>query len=205
MAEHKLLGIILAAGLCLVGGIFMVIDWNTAKPEGPEDAAVAVVAPDSADPSAQPKAAEPTVSPTPLSGKIVVSKRPVEVLASPSASAAAMYGFPAGRPFRVLGGDGNYVKIQDVKSGASGWIEKAALAPAPPPVPAAAQRANRRDGRPTATNAKPRKNTNAKPRKKKTRSDTSTAAAEPEPAPKPKRRGLFGGGGPFGGLFGGGG
>lgn len=192
MAEHKLLGIIVAVGLCIVGAIFMVIDWNSASPEDPESATVAVATPDPAEPSAQPQEEHP-VSPTPLSGKIVVSKRPVEVLASPSASASAVFGFPAGRPFRVLGGDGDYVKIQDLRSGASGWIEEAALEPAPPPAPAATQ------SRTTTKKA------GATAKRRTSRPDPATVAAEPEPKPEPKRerRGLFGGGGPFGGLFGG--
>ena len=67
---------------------------------------------------------------------ILVSRQPVSVLASPSASAPTMYGFPAGRPFRVIGRDGGFTHIQDLKSSASGWIEEAALAP-PPRVPTA--------------------------------------------------------------------
>lgn len=189
MAEHKLLGIIVAVGLVIVGGIFMVIEWNSATPDGPEGATVSVVTPDEAEAPAQQQAPEPTLSPTPLSGKIVVSKRPVEVLASPSASASAMFGFPAGRPFRVLGGDGNYVKIQDLKSGASGWIEEAALAPAPPPVPAAS---TRRGGTSPKPSGSPTRRRAASP-------DTSTAAAEP----KPKRQRAKPFGGLFGGLFGG--
>jgi hypothetical protein len=193
MAEHKLLGIIVAVGLVIVAAIFMVIDRHSSSPDDPEDATVAVAAPEPTEPSAQPQVEYP-VSPTPLSGKIVVSKRPVEVLSSPSASASAVFGFPAGRPFRVLGGDGDYVKIQDLRSGASGWIEEAALEPAPPP--AAKQRA-------TGTSTKKTTTTGAAPKRKQTSSDTSTAAAEPKPEPKRQRRGLFGGGGVFGGLFGG--
>ena len=34
---------------------------------------------------------------------IFVTKRPVEVLAGPSSSASVLYGFPAGRPFRLIG------------------------------------------------------------------------------------------------------
>ena len=47
----------------------------------------------------------------PGAGMILVSRKPVEVLASPSASAPAMYGFPAGRPFRVIGREGGFVQI----------------------------------------------------------------------------------------------
>ena len=42
-----------------------------------------------------------------------------------------MYGFPAGRPFRVIGREAGFVQIQDLKSSASGWIDEAALAPPP--------------------------------------------------------------------------
>jgi hypothetical protein len=47
----------------------------------------------------------------PDAGMILVARRPVQVLASPSASAPAMYGFPAGRPFRVIGREGGFVQI----------------------------------------------------------------------------------------------
>lgn len=197
MAEHKILGIVVAAGLLIVGAIFMLIEWNSASSEDPNPASVAVVTPEPAEPSSEPRAEHP-VSPVPLSGKVVVSKQPIEILASPSASASALYGFPAGRPFRVLGGDGDYVKVQDVRSGASGWIEEAALKPAPPPEPRATS---------TRSTTKPA-NQASQPRKK--RSSSATASAKPKPKPKPQavpkqeRRGLFGGNGPFGGLFGGG-
>jgi hypothetical protein len=44
------------------------------------------------------------------SGRILVSKQPVAVLASPSSSAPTLYGFPAGRPFRVIGRDGGFAQ-----------------------------------------------------------------------------------------------
>ena len=56
--------------------------------------------------------------------------------ASPSSSAPALYGFPAGRPFRVIGREGGLAHIQDLRSSASGWIDEAALA-LPPRDPAA--------------------------------------------------------------------
>ena len=73
--------------------------------------------------------AEPTDSTS--SGTILVSKRPVEVLAGPSSSASILYGFPPGRPFRVIGREGGFAKIQDLKSSATGWIDETALAAAP--------------------------------------------------------------------------
>ena len=63
----------------------------------------------------------------PGSGMILVSRQPIGLLASPSPSASVLYGFPAGRPFRVIGHDGGFAHIQDLKSSASGWIDEAAL------------------------------------------------------------------------------
>jgi len=79
--------------------------------------------------------AEPTGSTD--SGMILVSKRPIEVLAGPSSSASMLYGFPAGRPFRLIGRNGDFAQIQDLKSGATGWIDETALAQSPP-MPVAA-------------------------------------------------------------------
>src|SRR5262245_33373149 len=46
---------------------------------------------------------------------ILVINRPVEVLASPSSSASLLYGFPAGRSVRLIGRDGGFAQIQDLK------------------------------------------------------------------------------------------
>ena len=121
------------------------------------------------------------------SGLILVARRPVEVLASPSSSAPALYGFPAGRPFRVIGRQGGFAHIQDLRSSASGWIDEAALAE-PPPAPAASAPVQSKT---FSTSGKP------------TRED-STVTANPGIANPPDRRrpGLFGQGGLFGGIFG---
>jgi hypothetical protein len=73
--------------------------------------------------------AEPTV-PT-GSHMILVSKRPIEVLARPSSSSSVLYGFPAGRPFRLIGREAGFAQIQDLKSGATGWIDETALGQSP--------------------------------------------------------------------------
>ena len=65
------------------------------------------------------------------SGKVVVSNRPVEVLAGPSSSSSVLYGFPAGRPFRLIGSEAGFTHIQDLKSSATGWIDSTAVAEAP--------------------------------------------------------------------------
>jgi hypothetical protein len=68
-------------------------------------------------------------------GPIVVSKRPVKVLAGPSSSASVLYGFPAGRPFRLIGREAGFAHIQDLKSSATGWIESTAVAEMPADAP----------------------------------------------------------------------
>lgn len=193
MAEHKLLGIILAVGLVIVAGIFAFIDNDEeAASDGAIGTTVAVAPPDTAADTTSAidmgDNAAPLPADSPLAGKILVSKRPVEVLAAPSASASAMYGFPAGRPFRALSREGEFIRIQDVRSGASGWIEEAALAPAPTKPPAAAPASGNRS---TAKATQQRKRTSSQ-------NDPIARAAEP-----PKRRGIFGGDGILGGLFGG--
>lgn len=137
----------------------------------------------------------------PDQGTILVSKLPVEVLSAPSATASAMYGFPAGRPFRVIGREGSFTHIQDVESGARGWIDEAALA-LPPRGPG--DRAAPSQGAP-ATGTRVTGSGDPKPKATKRDSQWITGS-EPaaEPAPARKRPGLFGGGGPFRGLFGGG-
>ena len=127
-------------------------------------------------------------------GMILVSRQPVAVLASPSPSAPAMYGFPAGRQFRVIGRDGGFAHIQDLKSSASGWIEEAALAPPPrvPPLQTEPSAVSRNPANPSA-DLKPNATKNDR-----------TGTANPEGTTQPDRRppGLFGRGGVFGGIFG---
>ena len=73
---------------------------------------------------------------------IFVTKRPVEVLAGPSSSASVLYGFPAGRPFRLIGRDAGFAQIQDLKSSATGWIDETALAQPSPSEAASAPSAS---------------------------------------------------------------
>ena len=68
------------------------------------------------------------VDQAPAGSGILVTKRPVEVLAGPSSSASVLYGFPAGRPLRLIGRDAGFAQIQDLKSSATGWIDETALA-----------------------------------------------------------------------------
>jgi hypothetical protein len=68
------------------------------------------------------------VEPTPEgSGTILTTNRPVEVRAGPSASASVLYGFPAGRPFRLMGREAGFAHIQDLHSTATGWIDETAV------------------------------------------------------------------------------
>ncbi len=105
-------------------------------PETPPAAREAATTPsEPADAAGQ---AEPSL---PDAGMILVARKPVELLASPSPSATVMFGFPAGRPFRVIGEEAGFAHIRDLKSGTTGWIDKAALAPPPPLATSAPPRA----------------------------------------------------------------
>jgi hypothetical protein len=143
----------------------------------------------------------------PGAGMILVARKPVQVLASPSASAPAMYGFPAGRPFRVIGRQGGFVQIKDLRSSASGWIEEAALAAPPPSAPSVAAPSQAKPG---AVTRKPAP-VSVDPKPKSAAKKAAPATADSEPAAEPgdsvqARRPpvLFGRGGFFGGIFGGG-
>lgn len=225
----KKIAFFIVAGLVLVVGIGIRASHYLGEPAGGEKAPAAVEAlppePATAPETATSTAVETTGEPAPETppatqeaatapsepveqagdaakqslpgaGVILVARKPVELLASPSPSAAVMFGFPAGRPFRVIGQEGGFAHIRDLKSGTTGWIDKAALAPPPPRAPAAAARSRATPaagGRqsPTASAAKP----------KATEKDTSVADDSAAVEPR-KRRGLFGGDGLFGGLFG---
>jgi len=156
----------------------------------------------------------------PGAGMILVSRQPIKVLASPSSSAATTYGFPAGRPFRVIGHNGGFAQIQDVKSGASGWIDEAAVSP-PPNVPTVASRVPAVSApsrgtalsapassqpKPVAVSGKSAPPLAASKTKAAKKDSQVTADSEPatetDPAQTQKRPGLIGG--LFGGIFGGG-
>jgi hypothetical protein len=126
---------------------------------------------------------------------ILVARRPVELLAEPSADATVMFGFPAGRPFRVIGREAGFVQIQDEKSGARGWIDEAALAAAPPRAPVITRRSS----------TKPTRRSSTKPagggRRSSSKPDSSIVDERERSVEPPKRPGLFGGGGLFGGIF----
>jgi hypothetical protein len=62
------------------------------------------------------------------SGTILVAKHSVEVRAGPSSSASILYGFPAGRSFRLIGREAGFAQIEDLNSRATGWINESALA-----------------------------------------------------------------------------
>jgi hypothetical protein len=137
------------------------------------------------------------------SGPILVSRQPIAMLASPSSSAPTLYGFPPGRPFRVISHQGSFAQIKDLRSGATGWINEAALAPAPgfssssQPSQSKPVAASRKSAEPSIGSA---------PKPKATKKDSQvTAGSEETTEPVATQRpGLFGRGGLFGGIFGGG-
>ena len=147
---------------------------------------------------AEEAAEQPGQPELPSSDMILVSRQPIGLLASPSSSASVLYGFPAGRPFRVIGRDGGFAHIKDLQSSANGWIDEAALAPPPnAPVSSAPQ------PKPYSVSRIPPRDSWAGSKPKATKDD-STATAESELATQPvrKRPGLFGAGGLFGVIFG---
>jgi hypothetical protein len=173
-------------------------------PEAPPAAAMSTAPTEGAEPTGEvvdepmPELDEQAESDIPTSGIILVARRPVEVLASPSSSAPALYGFPAGRPFRVIGREGGFAHIQDLKSSASGWIDEAALArpPRDPEASAPAQPRSFSVGRkPTTSSPGPKPKTTQKDR-------PVTAGPEAAAQPERNRPGLFGRGGLFGGILG---
>jgi hypothetical protein len=171
--------------------------------------------PASVEKAEQTDAAPPPADQTdfPGAGIILVSRAPVEVRASPSASAPTTYGFPAGRPFRVIGHEGGFAQIKDLKSGATGWIDEAVLVPPPrgpavAPQPRAPSATATSQPRPAAVGGKTATPlTAAKPKAvgkggqvaARTGEDAST---EPDPVRPERRPGLLGG--VFRGIFGGG-
>jgi hypothetical protein len=133
----------------------------------------------------------------PGAGMILVSRKPIEVRAGPSASAPAMFGFPAGRPFRVIGREGGFVRIQDLKSSASGWIDETALAAPPPRAPSVAAPSQSKP-EPSTASADPK----PKAAKKDAPATADSEVAEPYPTQTRRPPVLFGKGGFFGGVFG---
>ena len=153
----------------IIAGLFLV-----AAPIG-AFAQTSAPSPEAAPPPNEQK--EPPSEAVEGSGTILVARKPIGMLASPSPSAPVLYGFPAGRPFHLLGRDGGFAHIQDLKSSASGWVDEAELAPSEG-VPV-----NSATPQPDASSPIP--------------PDLSAG-----PTPKTSRPGLFGGGGLLRGIFG---
>ena len=152
----------------IIAGLFLVAGPTEALPQ------TSAPSPEAAPPPNEQK--ESTGEAVEDSGTILVARKPIGMLSSPSSSAPVLYGFPPGRPFRLLGRDGGFAHIQDLKSSASGWVDEAALAPsAGVPVD-------------TATPPQPY--------------SASPTPPGQSPPPKPSSPGLFGGGGLLRGIFG---
>lgn len=191
----------------IIAGLFLAAATNEAFPQTPAPS------PDAAPPPNEQK--EPTAKPVEGSDMILVARKPIGMLSSPSSSASVLYGFPPGRPFRLLGRDGGFAHIQDLKSSASGWIDEAALE-GPPRVPVASAypqpkpySVSRIPPQASWAGSKPKASKNdtatagTSPKSKATKNNTTTTAeSEVATPPVRKRPGLFGGGGLFGGIFG---
>jgi hypothetical protein len=94
-----------------------------APPSDPSESASATGA---VSPGALPSESEPADDGT---GEILITTRQSPIYGSPSASASVLYAFPAGRRLRVVGREGDFVRIKDVQSGATGWVDARTLAP----------------------------------------------------------------------------
>ncbi len=139
-------------------------------------------------------------------GMILIAKHPIQMLAQPSSSAAVLYGFPSGRRFRLISQQSGFAQIQDVKSGATGWIDEAALGQSPQKavtVRSEPKQALRSHKEVTAsvpsvshTHTKTIAATPEKSKRTQKNAAAKTATAETKSAAsapvQPKRRGLFG-------------
>jgi len=119
------------------------------------------------------------------SGMILVSKAPIEVRAHPSSSASVMYGFPPGRRFRLIGQESGFAEIQDLKSGATGWIDETTLGKLPGESAASVPSKPKPDSRTQKETTASVQASKAKPapRKQKER----TVSVEPKPKTNTKR------------------
>lgn len=116
--------------------------------------------------------------------KTRLAATPSVVRAGPSKTASMLYGFPAGRPVRVIAHEGDFVAVQDVRSGAGGWIDAAALEP------------NMLADSNTAKSktAKSEPEPEPKPATRVRRADAEIKAPKPvEPIPQERERGLLDG------------
>jgi hypothetical protein len=78
----------------------------------------------------QAAAASPTQSPTEHRTEWAqVAGYSAVVRSKPEASAPVLFGYPVGRPVRVLERKSGFAHVQDLGSGQLGWIKEAALAP----------------------------------------------------------------------------
>ena len=57
-----------------------------------------------------------------------VISQPTVVRSAPAEDAPMLYAFPKGRELRIVSRDDEFVRIEDVRSGADGWVGKSALA-----------------------------------------------------------------------------
>ncbi len=137
-----------------------------------------------ADGGATAALAKPEASPNyvPVTGpaQYMVTTRLTSIHGSPSATASVLYAFPAGRRLRVAGREAGFVRIEDLQSKATGWVDESLLAPATAAAPA----------RPPApstpsTAALPDADSGPAPATPKPPPKPSVAAPKPASAPKP--------------------
>jgi hypothetical protein len=190
---------VLAVVLLFVSG--QVAAQETVRAKSSPAAVETTIAPANSDSASQGGPAAPAGS-----GMILVSKQPIKLLAGPSSSAPFMYGFPAGRRFKLIGEQSGFAQIQDMKSGATGWIDEAALGQSPdvpvaavPSQPKPALRSHKEVTASIPPKPNPITHTHTKkiastPSKSKhtRKAVTAETSSETTAVEQPKRRGLFG-------------
>jgi hypothetical protein len=119
------------------------------------------------------------------SGMILVSKVPIEVRAHPSSSASVMYGFPPGRRFRLIGQESGFAEIQDLRSGATGWIDETTLGNLPGESAASVPSKPKPDSHTQKETTASVQASEAKPAPRKQK--VGTASVEPKPKTITKR------------------
>ena len=84
----------------IIAGLFLVAGPTEALPQ------TSAPSPEAAPPQNEQK--EPTGEAVEGSGTILVARKAIGMLSGPSSSAPVLYGFPPGRPFRLIGHDGGF-------------------------------------------------------------------------------------------------
>jgi hypothetical protein len=212
--------LLVAVGLALVAGGTIVWSKYSDAVDGvaKSQEAVVMIAPPSDSDDTTGSLSPPTSIPTPApaapvtpsdgadgsaggSGEIQVTTRLSSIHGSPSASAPVLYAFPAGRQLRVVSREAGFARIEDVQSGATGWVDErllapsstAAVKPAAPGTPSVSTEPEpAEETQETTTAAQPPPAPTAPVRRTVTTTEIPPPAPPTKQTAKRNQRGLFG-------------